>query len=126
MEDAALRRPKCESIIERTWILVLEFDRPSGAAVECLVNTEISRVIPNRHQIRDARAETLHIAKLQSFSAGYDASRHNGHVRLEGLQGRAAAVNRLAMEGGIVLDEITQVRSNLEETFLAITDGGER
>jgi ABC-type transport system involved in cytochrome c biogenesis ATPase subunit len=57
-------------------------------------------------------------------AAGHDASRHDGHVRVDGLQGRAAALNRLAMEGGIVLDEITQVRSNLEETFLAITDGG--
>jgi hypothetical protein len=31
----------------------------------------------------------------------------------------------MAMEGGITLDEITHVRSNLEETFMAITGGGE-
>src|SRR4249919_2882287 len=68
-----MRRPKREPVIETTWILVLELDRPSGAAVQCLVNTEISRVIPNRHQVRNPRTESLHVAKLQSFGARYDA-----------------------------------------------------
>src|SRR6266550_8540929 len=73
MQNSPLRRPKRERVIETTWILVLELDRPRGAAVQRLVNTEISRVVPNRHQIRNARAESLHIAKLQSFSARHDA-----------------------------------------------------
>ena len=73
MQNSAMRRPEREPVIETTWILVLELDRPGGAAVQCLVNTEISRVIPNRHQIRNARAESLHVAKLQSFGARYDA-----------------------------------------------------
>src|SRR5712672_25197 len=73
MQNSALRRPKPERVIETTWILVLELDRPGGTAVQRLVNTEISRVVPNRHQIRNAGAESLHIAKLQSFSARHDA-----------------------------------------------------
>src|SRR5262249_16524961 len=73
MENSALWGPKCKAVIETTWILVLELDRPRGAAIQRLVNTEISRVVSNRHQIRDARAESLHVAKLQSFGARYDA-----------------------------------------------------
>src|SRR6266404_762668 len=73
MQNSPLRRPKREAVIETTWILVLELDRPGGTAVQRLVNTEISRVIPNRHQIRNAGAESLDIAKLQSFSARYNA-----------------------------------------------------
>src|SRR5712671_2534913 len=72
MQNSAAGRPKREAVIETTWILVLELDRPSGAAIQCLVNTKISRIIPNRHQIRNARAESLHVAKLQSFRARYD------------------------------------------------------
>src|SRR5882724_450155 len=73
MQNFPPRRPKRERVIETTWILVLELDRPGGAAVQCLVNTKISRVIPNRHQIRNAGAESLDVAKLQSFSARHDA-----------------------------------------------------
>src|SRR5882724_3575294 len=73
MQNSAAGRPEREAIIETSRNLVLELDRPGGAAVQCLVNTEISRVIPNRHQIRNARAESLHVAKLQSFGARYDA-----------------------------------------------------
>src|SRR5882762_10709250 len=73
MQNSALRRPKPQCVIETTWILVLKLDRPGGAAVQFHVNTEISRVVPNRHQIRNARAESLHVAKLQSFSARHDA-----------------------------------------------------
>src|SRR3954466_11735269 len=73
MQNSAARRPEREPVIETSWNLVLELDRPSGASVQCLVNTEISRVVPNRHQIRNARAESLHIAKLQSFGPRYHA-----------------------------------------------------
>jgi hypothetical protein len=45
MQNSALRRPKRERVIETVWILVLELDGPGGAAIECLVNTEISRVV---------------------------------------------------------------------------------
>src|SRR4029079_3123357 len=73
MQNSAARRPEREPVIETSWNLVLELDRPGGATVQCLVNTEISRVIPNRHQIRNARAESFHIAKLQGFSARDEA-----------------------------------------------------
>src|SRR5215471_7995567 len=73
MQNSALWRPKCESVIETVRILVLELDRPRGATVQRLVNTEISRVVSNRHQIRNARAESLYVAKLQCFGARYDA-----------------------------------------------------
>src|SRR6187455_730433 len=73
MQNSAARRPEREPVIETSWNLVLELDRPGGATVQCLVNTEISRVIPNRHQIRNTRAESFDVAKLQTFSARYDA-----------------------------------------------------
>src|SRR4029077_1589210 len=69
MQNSPKRCPKREAVIETTWILILELDRPGGAAVQRLVNTEISRVIPNRHQVRNARAESLHVAELQRFGA---------------------------------------------------------
>src|SRR4029077_7816830 len=73
MQNSPIRRPKREPIIETIWILVLELDRPSGTAVQRLVNTEISRVGPNRHQIRNARTYVLHVAHLQGAGARYDA-----------------------------------------------------
>ncbi len=48
MQNSAVRRPEREPVIEASRNLVLELDRPGGAAVQCLVNTEISRVIPSR------------------------------------------------------------------------------
>src|SRR5690242_13296512 len=74
MKNPAVRRPEREAVIEASRNLVLELDRPRGAAVQCLVNTETSRVLvtPNRHQVRNPRAESLHVAKLQSFGARYD------------------------------------------------------
>src|SRR5438477_1199532 len=73
MKNSAVRRPEREAVIKTSRNLVLELDCPSGAAVQCLVNTEISRVSPNRHQVRNPRAESFHVAKLQSFSAWYNA-----------------------------------------------------
>src|SRR5215468_3705374 len=70
MQNSALGRPERKTVIECIRILVLEFDRPGGAAVQCLVNTEISRVIANRHQIRNARAEALHISEFQRLGTG--------------------------------------------------------
>src|SRR4029450_4784440 len=75
MQNSALRRPKREAVIKTSRNLVLELDRPGRAAIQCLVNTKICRVPRNsdRHQIRNARAESLHVAKLQSFGTWYDA-----------------------------------------------------
>src|SRR4029453_6450287 len=75
MQNSPLRCPKREAVIKTSWDLILELDRPSGAAIQCLVNTKIFRVPRNsdRHQIRNARAESLHVAELQSFGAWYDA-----------------------------------------------------
>ena len=46
MQNSTLRRPKRERVIETVWILVLELNRPGGAAVECLVNTESVGLFP--------------------------------------------------------------------------------
>src|SRR5262245_21090753 len=72
MQNSPMRRPKRERVIETTWILILELDRPSGAAVQRLVNTEISRVVPNRHQIRNARTKALHISEFQRLGSGHN------------------------------------------------------
>src|SRR4029077_16940223 len=73
MQNSAMRRPERESVIETIWILILELDCPRGATVQRLVNTEISRVGPNRHQIRNAHAERVTISERQRFGARYDA-----------------------------------------------------
>src|SRR5215831_10039242 len=73
MQNSPLSRPKCKAIIETIWVLIIKLDSPRGAPIQCLVNTEISRVVANRHQVRNARAESLHIAKLQSLRARHDA-----------------------------------------------------
>ena len=71
------------------------------------------------------RAEQLEDLRTLLKSDGYDASREDGRVRLDAFTGAAAAVNRKAMDAGIALEEIRRIRSNLEDTFLAIT-GDER
>src|SRR5215472_1996154 len=38
MKNSAMRRPKREPVIETSWKLILELDRPGGTAVQCLVN----------------------------------------------------------------------------------------
>jgi ABC-2 type transport system ATP-binding protein len=99
------------------WILVLKEGHLlfHGTMAELLERRRTSLVlVPERPDQLDTLATLL-------SAGGYDARRQDGHVRIEDLQGRAAAVNRRAMEGGIVLDEITLVRANLEETFMAIT-----
>ncbi|HEY2705948.1 MAG TPA: ABC transporter ATP-binding protein [Candidatus Dormibacteraeota bacterium] len=72
------------------------------------------------------RPDQLEQLTMLLTDRGYHARRQDGHVRIDGFQGGAAAVNRQAMEGGIALDEITHVRSSLEDTFLAITGGHDR
>ncbi|HEY6378415.1 MAG TPA: ABC transporter ATP-binding protein [Candidatus Dormibacteraeota bacterium] len=102
------------------WILVLKEGRLlfHGTMAELLERRRTTLVlVPERPTQLD------HLASLLTAS-GYAATRQDGHVRIEGLEGRAADVNRRAMESGIVLDEITHVHSNLEETFMAITSGG--
>src|SRR6202795_4682759 len=44
VRDAALRRPECETIVERTGILVLELHRPSRAAIYRFVDAEVRRI----------------------------------------------------------------------------------
>jgi ABC-2 type transport system ATP-binding protein len=103
------------------WILVLKEGRLlfHGTMAELLERQRTTLVlVPERVDQLDRLTALL-------TAGGYDAGRQNGHVRIQGLRGSAATVNRLAMEGGIALDEITHVRSNLEETFMAITGGGE-
>jgi ABC-2 type transport system ATP-binding protein len=101
------------------WILVLKEGRLlfHGTMAELLARQRRTLLlVPERVEQLDQLATLL-------IAGGYHATRQNGHVRITGLQGKAAAVNRRAMDGGIALDEITHVRSTLEETFMAITAG---
>jgi ABC-2 type transport system ATP-binding protein len=99
------------------WILVLKDGRLlfHGTMTELLARQRTALLLVPE------RLDQLEPLTALLTAGGYDARRQDGHVRIDGLQGKAAAVNRRAMEGGIALDEITHVRSNLEETFLAIT-----
>src|SRR5258707_8728907 len=75
MRDAALRRPECEAIVERTRILVLELHCPVRAAIDRFVNSEICRIATatDRLQIRDLGAHAFYIAELQQFGSRYHA-----------------------------------------------------
>src|SRR5260370_34791373 len=75
MRDAALRRPECEAIVERTRILVLELHSPGRAAIDRFVDSEICRVATDtdRLQIRDLGAHAFYIAELQRFGSRYHA-----------------------------------------------------
>src|SRR5438445_10914051 len=74
MRDAAVRRPKCEAVVERIRILVLKLHRPRGPAVRRLIDAKICWICSNRHQIRNTGAERLHIAELQRFGARHYTS----------------------------------------------------
>jgi hypothetical protein len=73
VRNPALRRPKCNAVVESVGILVHELHCLRGAAVGGLVDPKIGRIPSNRHQIRNACAETLHIAELQHLGAWHDA-----------------------------------------------------
>ena len=101
------------------WILVLKEGRLlfHGTMADLLQRRRTSLVlVPERADQLDALAALL-------SAQGYAAERRDHQVHVTKLSGTASEVNRRAMEGGIALDEITHVRSNLEDTFMAITAG---
>jgi ABC-2 type transport system ATP-binding protein len=103
------------------WILVLKEGRLlfAGTKDDLLRRRQTTLVlVPERPEQLDELCTLL-------GSGGFPAAREDGHVRIDGFTGAAAAVNRKAMDAGIALEEITRVRSNLEDTFLAITGGAE-
>jgi ABC-2 type transport system ATP-binding protein len=102
------------------WILVLKEGRLlfHGTMAELLVRRRTTLIlVPEKVDQLDDLAELL-------TARGYSATRVDHQVHLETLEGTAADVNRLAMQGGIALDEISRAGSTLEETFLALTEGG--
>src|SRR6266540_1942734 len=73
MQNAPIRRPERESVIESARILVLELNCPSGPTIFCFVDAKIRWVAgsSNGHQVSNAGAEGLHIAELQFFGTRY-------------------------------------------------------
>src|SRR5436309_802121 len=67
-----MRCPECKAVIESAHGLVLELHCPSCPAVSGLINAKICRVVSNRHQVRNARTEALHISEFQRLGAGYN------------------------------------------------------
>ncbi len=67
MGDPVIRLPESETVIEGIRRLVLELHGPLRAAVFRLVDAEVSGVVPDRHQIRHAFTDALHIPKLQAL-----------------------------------------------------------
>jgi ABC-2 type transport system ATP-binding protein len=104
------------------WILVLKEGHLlfHGTMAELLERRQTTLVlVPERPD------QLEHLVTVLT-DGGYRASREDGQVRIAAFSGGAATVNRLAMERGIALEEIAHVRSNLEDTFLAITTGHDR
>src|SRR6266508_5367099 len=73
MQNAPIRRPERESVIESARILVLELNCPSGPTIFCFVDAKIRWVAgsSNGHQVSNAGAEGLLIAELQFFGTRY-------------------------------------------------------
>ena len=64
------------------------------------------------------------------FAAGHDSQPGEDHLQIavDGAdpRGLAAAVNRAASSGGIVLTELRIARTSLEDRYLTMTNGGDR
>ncbi|HXA29685.1 MAG TPA: ABC transporter ATP-binding protein [Candidatus Angelobacter sp.] len=102
------------------WILVLKEGRLlfHGTMADLLARRRTTLVlVPEKPDQLDDLARLL-------SAKGHHATRVDHQVHVERFEGRAAEVNRLAMQAGIALDEISHTGSTLEETFLALTEGG--
>ena len=73
MCDSPVWRPKRDTVVESTRILIFKLNRPGRAAVLCFVDAKICWIPrrSNRHQISNAGAESLYIAELQCFCTGH-------------------------------------------------------
>src|SRR6266540_3104765 len=75
MQNAPIRRPERESVIESARILVLELNCPSGPTIFCFVDAKIRWVAgsSNGHQVCNTGAEELQFSDVQAFSARHYA-----------------------------------------------------
>ncbi len=107
------------------WLLVIEAGRLRfvGPASDLLGDRVDVRAVPE--DPRDA-SRLLDPFRDAGFAATLDA----GEVRVEAAQGDllavGAAVNRVAAEHGIVLAEISPLRTSLEARYLDLVSGGSR
>lgn len=108
------------------WLIVIDGGRLAfqGPAAELLDRTGASLVVAPEHARDLERLGTLLAA------AGHASRPGEGHLEIdaEGSAPRelAAAVNRSASDGGIVLAELRVVRTSLEDHYLTMVNGGDR
>ena len=75
---------------------------------------------------QDERSQQMDdLARLAAIAgqAGFTTSRLDEHLEIDAPRAFAGELNRQAMAAGITLVELGQMRANLEEIFLDITEG---
>jgi ABC-2 type transport system ATP-binding protein len=102
------------------WILILKeghllFDG-TMAELRRRRRTATLVLVPERTEQLDSLVSLL-------TTNGYAASRNGHQVHVDDFAGTGAELNRRAIDAGIILEEITPVRSTLEDTFMAMTGG---
>jgi ABC-2 type transport system ATP-binding protein len=108
------------------WVIVIAAGRLvfQGPAAELLDQSGASLVVAPEHPGDLDRLRAL------LASAGHAGLVRDGRLEIvvDGAdpRGLAAAVNRAAGEGGVVLAELRVARTSLEDRYLAMVDGGAR
>jgi ABC-2 type transport system ATP-binding protein len=108
------------------WLIVIDGGRLvfQGPAAELLDRSGASLVVAPEHP------DDLDRLRGVLASAGHDSHTAGDRVEIAvngaDPRGLAAAVNRAAGSGGVVLAELRVARTSLEERYLTMVDGGER
>jgi ABC-2 type transport system ATP-binding protein len=69
-----------------------------------------------------ANEDELRIVAAVARKQQYESELVDGHLRVLAPAGFARALNRSAMEAGVVLTELYSERTSLEETFFSLTE----
>jgi len=108
------------------WLIVIDGGRLvfQGPAAELLDRAGASLFVAPEH------AGDVEALQALLAAAGHDARPGDDHLEIavDGAdpRGLAAAVNRTAGGGGIVLAELRLTRTSLEDRYLTMVDGGDR
>jgi len=108
------------------WLIVIDGGRLvyQGPAAELLDRTGATLVVAPEHGVDLDRLRSL------LATAGHDSRTGEDHLEIEvngsDPRGLAAAVNRAAGSGGIVLAELRVARTSLEDRYLTMMNGEDR
>ncbi len=108
------------------WLIVIDYGRLvfQGPAVELLDRADARLVVAPEHP------GDLEPLRRVLAAAGHAGRTHDDHLEIaldgDDPRGLAAAVNRAASTGGLVLAELRVSRTSLEDRYLTMVNGGDR